>query len=152
MPNVTSTITGGGGVDTRDFRKFAKALMVAAPMVYATLRINMRGVGDIVANEARGIAAGASTTVPDSIKVRVSGATVSVVAGGAGVPMGGLLEEGNVGGSKGTFRHPVFGNATVWASQPMHPFLAPALANKMDAAEIAAVEALDLAIEEAVTG
>lgn len=149
----TSTVSGAGGIDTRDFRKFAKALMTAAPEVYATLRINMRGVGDIVAQEARGIVEPYSTTVPETIKVRVSGATVSVVAGGGAVPMAGLLELGNVGAkSETSFRHPVFGNRAAWVEQPMHPFLSTALENKLEAAEAAATEALDLAIEEAVHG
>lgn len=153
MAGNTLTIAGAGGIDTRDFRRFAKALLIASPLIYATLRINMRGVGDIVAEEARGLVRDYSTTVPDSIKVRVSGATVSVVAGGNGVPMGGLLELGNAkSGSTSSFSHPVFGNPQAWVSQPMHPYLARALANKMDAAEVAAVEALDLAIEEVITG
>ena len=145
-------IRGAGGVDVRDFKRFAKALMVASPLIYKTLRVNMRGVGDIVAEEARHIVSEASQTVPDSIKVRVSGATVSVVAGGSGVPMGGLLELGNVKGSGATFRHPVFGNRNVWVDQPTHPYLAVALGNKIDAVEAAAVEALDLAIDEAIHG
>lgn len=147
------TIAGAGGIDTRDFRRFAKALLVASPLIYATLRINMRGVGDIVAEEARHIAGEVSATIPDSIKVRVSGATVSVIAGGNGIPIAGLLELGNQGDKVGIlFKHPVFGDMTDWRWQEMHPFLAPALANKLDAVEIAATEALDLAIDMAIHG
>lgn len=145
-------VRGAGGVDVTDFKRFAKALMVASPLIYKTFRINMRGVGDIVAEEARSIVSGVSQTVPDSIKVRVSSSTVSVVAGGSGVPMAGLLELGNVKGSGSTFRHPVFGNRNVWVDQPTHPYLAPALGNKIDAVEVAATEALDLAIDEAIHG
>jgi hypothetical protein len=146
----------GMGINTTDFARFAKALAIAGPLLSRTLKINMRGVGDLVAQEARTIVGPYSTTIPDSIKVRVGGfgATVSVVAGGPGVPMAGLLELGTSGSAKNatTFRHPVFGNRDVWATQSMHPFLGPAVARKIDAAETAAVEALDLAVEEAVHG
>lgn len=138
----------GIGVDTRDFARFAKALRAAEPEIRKLLVLQLRAVGEIVAAEARA-AIGGSRTIPATIKVRVSGATVSVVAGGAGVPLAGLLELGNMGnrGAAGaTFRHPVFGNKSVWVEQSTHPFLAPAVRGKMDEVERAAVEALDEAI------
>ena len=152
MP-VENVGQAGIGIDTSDFRKFARALTKAAPLIAGVLRVNLRGVGDVVAEEARSLARPYSSTIPDSIKVRVSGATVSVLGGGTGVPLGGLFELGNVNSKDSSeFRHPVFGNRNVWASQPMHPFLLPALANKIDAAEAAATAALDIAIDEAVHG
>lgn len=149
---ATVTLSGLGGVDTRDFKAFAKALAVAAPMIRKELILNLRAVGAIVAEEAKVTVSPFSRTIPDSIKVRVSGATVSVVAGGAGVPLGALFETGNVGKRGGdTFNHPVFGNRATWVAQPMHPYLGPALISKIDAVEVAAVEALDRAIGLAVT-
>lgn len=150
----TQTVTirqPGVGMDTTDFAKFAKALRRAAPKLTRELRGNLRKAGEVVANEARVKAANASVTIPPTIKVRVSGATVAVVAGGAGVPLAGLMEVGNKGSrmSGGTFRHPVFGN-DVWVTQPTHPYLFPALDENIEAAMVLVTEALDLAITEAV--
>ncbi len=147
------TLHVGMGVDVRDFAAFARALRKGSPEVALQLRVDLRAVGEIVASEARVRAAEWSKTIPPSIRVRTSGATVSVIAGGSGVPLAGLFELGNQGqrGLGGTdFRHPVWGNRNVWVSQPMHPFLAPSLEAKIDAVEVAAVEALDSAIASIV--
>lgn len=150
MAKQASTIsTGGIGLDLRDFARFAKALRKAAPELAAQLKIRLRAAGEVVAETARSNAEAASRTIPSSIKVRVSGATISVVAGGAGIPLAGLMEMGNAGGSDGAalFRHPLWGH---WVSgkgiQATHPYLLPAIQSDADAAEIAAVEALDWAI------
>lgn len=148
---MPETLHLGVGVITRDFSVFAKALKIAAPELRKQLTVNLRAVGEVVAAEARSRASQYSVTVPDSIKVRVSGATVSVVAGGSGVPMASLLELGNKGSrEEAMFRHPVFGDRANWVQQPMHPYLGPALLAKIGEVEVAAVEALDAAIAEAV--
>lgn len=152
MANQTTTLHVGLGVDTRDFARFAKALRVAAPLVRKELILNLRAVGQVVADEYRVNISAYSVTVPDSIRVRVSGATVSVIGGGAGVPMAALLEVGNSRTRGGdTFTHPVFGNKAVWANQVMHPALLPAVRSKIADVEVAAVEALDKAVNAAVT-
>lgn len=140
----TVTLTGGG-VDTRDFAKFAKALRKAAPAMAVALRTNLRAAGEIVAVEAR---KNANEISPDgriakTVKVRVSGATVSVVMGGPGAPHAAPIEHK---GTAGKFRHPVYGNKNVWVDQDAHPMLHPALAKAKPAAEAAAVDALDTAI------
>lgn len=137
-------------IDTADFKVFARHLRAASPVLRAELLVNMRAVGGVVASEAKSLVAGASVTVPDSIKVRISGVNVAVQAGGPGVPMGGLLELGNVGGSGSSFRHPVFGNKDVWVTQPTHPYLAPALQAKTDAVIAGVLDALDRAVVEAI--
>lgn len=158
MANPQVTInTGGIGLDLRDFSRFAKALRKAEPALAKGLAVRLRAAGEIVAAEARSNAAAISKSIPPSIKVRVSGATVSVVAGGNGVPLAGLLELGNAGRTSSTatnesrFRHPVFGHSKVWVNQPMHPYLLPALRNKSEVAQQAAVDALDEAIAIIVT-
>jgi hypothetical protein len=139
--------TGGVGVDTTEFAAFARALRKAEPKLAAGVRVKLREAGDIVARDARDNVDGASAKVADSIRVRVSAATVSVVAGGSGVPMAGLLELGNAGDvGAGKFRHPVFGNTDVWVDQPMHPYLGPAMETGSEAAAQAAIDALDEAI------
>jgi hypothetical protein len=145
---ATTTLKSGGiSVDTTDFRAFAKALRKAAPVLSAEMRTELRAAGEIVAAEARQRASDVSKSVPPTIKVRVSGATVSVVAGGNGKPLAGLLELGNAGsGGGGKFRHPVFGNKKVWVSQDMHPFLFPALEARADEAQRGILNAVDKAV------
>lgn len=141
------SLHSGYGIDTRDFRAFAKALRVASPEIAKELRVRLRGVGEIVAEEARTRASEHSTTIAATISVRTAGATVSVIAGGPDSLIAALFELGNKGSrSTDVFRHPVFGHGA-WVSQAMHPYLQPALASKFNEVEIAAVEALDKAIE-----
>ena len=124
--------SGGVGIDTSAFKLLAKDLRKANVLASRNLRAGLRGVGEVVAVEARSRAAQYSSTIPPTIKVRVAGTTVSVQAGSADVPIAALFELGNTGGRKsaaasvrGSFRHPVFGH-DVWVEQPMHPFLRPA--------------------------
>lgn len=154
-----SSITRGIGLDLRDFTQFAKALRKAEPTLAKALRVRLVAAGALVAGEAQRISSEVSVTVPQSIAVKVSGLNVQVVAGGEDDPIAGLLELGNSGGSKSAsatranrFRHPVFGNEDVWVDQSMHPFLTPAVEDKADAAFALILEAIDEAIEVAVTG
>ena len=74
-----------------------------------------------------------SKSVPPTIKARLSKTRLSVVAGGASVPLAGLLELGNKGRGKsqaaarsGVWRHPIYGNKEKWVYQGMNPYLLPA--------------------------
>lgn len=133
----TVTARGTGGIDTSEFKAAVKALRRAQPQLAKELRKELREAGLIVAEEAKKIIEPHSKKIPRTIKVRVSGASVAVVAGGPNAPTAALFELGNTGGKgsasasrNGVFRHPVFGNREQWVNQPMHPFLAPAaLAN-----------------------
>ncbi len=146
--------SGGIGIDTSDFRTVATALRKAGGQVPKSLRKSLRAAGEIVAVEAKAISSEHSTKIPGSIKVRVTSTTVSIVAGGPGVPTGGLFEEGNAGSSSGgTFRHPVFapkgshGDHTVpWVDQPMHQYLLPAAQHKEEELLVAITAALDEAV------
>jgi hypothetical protein len=147
---VPETLHLGLGVDTRDFDAFAKALRIAAPDIRRHLLTRLRGVGAIVAEAARSEVEPYSRSIPPSIKVRLSRASV-VVEAGRGVPLAGLYELGNIGSNRtDVFRHPVFGR-DVWAEQRMHPFLAPAVRKQWDEVEVAAVQALDETIAEVVS-
>jgi hypothetical protein len=153
---ATVTVRGTGGIDARDFKAVAKALKKAQPLMRTELLRNLKAAGEIVAADARVIAAEHSTTVTPTIKTQVRGVGVSVVAGGGEVAIAGLFELGNKGKGKsqsasrsGRFRHPVFGNRSNWVSQPMHPFLAPAGEKnraKTDAAVLAALDEVTRAV------
>lgn len=113
-------------INASEFRKAARALRLAQPMLYAELGRSLKEAGNAVANDARVISGEHSESIPETIRVKRRGLAVAVVAGGADVPIAGLYELGNKGGKSGsTFRHPVYGK-DVWVDQPRFPFLAPA--------------------------
>ena len=138
-------------VQTVGFKELAASMAVAVPLsIHAHLSAAFMAAGNIVAQQAIENIDPYSTTVADSIKVRMSGQTgVRVVAGP--MQIAGLLELGNKGSKGGgTFRHPVFGNRAAWVPQPMHPYLAPALTSKEDAVAILIEDALNVAIADAL--
>lgn len=109
------------GIDLREFRKFTRDLKAFKPD--KQLKKTLKMAGNLIAEDARALVSPHSSTVPPSIKVRMRKTSITVQAGGAGIPMAGLLEMGNRGNkSKTSFRHPVYGTDT-WVEQPMHPYL-----------------------------
>lgn len=124
--------TPGFGVDTRDLTDLAVAMRRSSRVTAREWRLGMRGVGEIIAVEARHRASEHSTSIPPTIKVRAARGTVEVRAGSNDAPLARLFELGNSGKSRvsieapdkgGKFKHPVWGNRDVWVEQPMHPFL-----------------------------
>ncbi len=143
-----SDIRTGFGLDTRDFAKFSKALRKSEADLAKEMQLGLRSAGGMVAQVAQANAEDASHTIPPSIRVRVSSATVSVVAGGAGFPLAGPMEQGNRGSSDDSrFRHPIFGR---WVRdkgfQPTHPYLRPAVEESGPAGQKAIVDVLDLVV------
>ena len=119
------------GVDTRELRQLTKDFKDWKPD--KQIKAFLRGAGLKIAEDAKVIVEPHSKTTPATIKPRISKTRVSVVAGGQGHPISGLLELGNKGRGKsqaatrrGTFRHPVFGNRSVWVDQKRFPYLLPA--------------------------
>lgn len=155
MARATTVRTGGFGIDATELARLSKDLRRTAPDLNRRMRKRLREAGEIVAKEARVISAQDSTKISPTIKVTVAGATVAVTAGGPDLPIAGLLELGNHGGSKsasasshGTFRHPVFGHPGVWVDQPMHPYLMPAAHAKTTELEVTFVKAIDDTISD----
>jgi hypothetical protein len=168
-----STIVGGSGIDTSEFKGVALALKAAQPMLRLELVRSLNAAGDLVAKDAAAIVAPYSESIPPTIKRRRRGVSVVVQAGGGRMwqylpaptsgqveesPLAGLFEMGNKGGSKsaaatgrGVFRHPVF-NTGEWVDQEMHPFLS--VAGKRNQAKVDALvyEALDAVAEEIAHG
>ena len=147
------------GIDLREFRKLTRDLKAFKPDKQVKKALRMAGT--LIAEDAKAEVGAYSRTVPPSVKVRIRKTSVSVIAGGAGVPMGGLLEEGNAAGSHTgpTFKHPVFapkdshGDQSVkWVDQPMHPYLLPAAARKEPEFEVAITACLDEAVKTIVFG
>jgi hypothetical protein len=130
--------------DTKALSRLARDLRFAAPEVWKATRVQLRAAGQIVADDWKARAGAWSTTVPGSIKVRVtSGGNVKVVAGGAASPVAAPAENH---GRAGTFRAPLFGDREHWYDHKAHPDGAEALAAHQD--EVA--EAIENAVAEAV--
>lgn len=124
--NVGSTsVRGNLAIDTTELKNFAKVVRSASPKVAAKMRVRLKEVGEMVAEDARSKAKW-STRVPGSIKVRTAGVKVSVVAGGDAAPHARVYEMGSKR-NRSEVRHPVFGNRQVWAANPTRPYLLPAL-------------------------
>lgn len=101
----------------------------------AKLRTVVKQGADAIAAQAK-VNANFSTRIPGAISTQSSSAlsvtkvSATVRVSAAKAPHARVLEEGNVGSSSTTtFRHPVYGRDW-WTPQPMHPFLAPAVAGK----------------------
>lgn len=150
---TTRTVsTGGITFDTHEYRAFARELRKAEPELAAKLRTQLRTSGAIIGDEAKLRASEFSSSIAATIRVRVAGLTVTVVAGGKNVPIAALEEAGNKGlrTTGHSFKHPVFGNRKVWVEQPMHPYLVPAFEHHQEKFEAAVVDAVNATIEELV--
>lgn len=136
-------------IGTDDFKRFAKALLKAAPEAKSAISLELRAMGQKVAEDARGNVEPYSTTIPDTIQARMNGASMVISASG---PIAGLFEAGNMKNGHRSlrpgdmFNHPVFGNAKVWVDQQAHPFLQPAIDENQGEID----EALDRAITRIV--
>jgi hypothetical protein len=153
----TTKVGDSVGFDARGFKGLSKACKLAQPELRLKLLRNLRAVGEVVAKDAKTIIEPYSETIPPTIKTQVRGEAVLVKAGGGTVHIAGLFELGNHGGSKsasasksGVFRHPVFGKPP-WVSQPMRPFLAPALAKNAALVDEMAEAALNEAVHTLLT-
>lgn len=133
----------GGGIDTRDFHKFAAALRRGSPVAAKELRLNLRGAGEIVAKKVRDKAPG---SIKGSVKVRAAGASVTVTAGNNGKWWAIPIE--NKG--RGNVSHPTFGHDPI-TNKNSHPaFFHPAVEESRPELEAAALDALVTAIESVV--
>jgi len=149
MRRTVTARTGGVGIDVSDFHGMVRDLRRARPELSRSLRRRLRRAGLLVAVHAREIAEQHSKRIPPTIKVRVAGATVSIVGGSEDVPIGPLFELGNTSrksaaaSERGVFRHPVYGNRDRWVNQDMHPYLAPAVLEHLPEVEREVAAALD---------
>lgn len=138
---MATTVVGRSGIDTSDLKLFARSCRAAGVKIPLSTRTALRVAGNGVRDEARNLVSPYSKKVPKVIRTSVTKTlTVAVTANAGQVPLAGLFELGNSGGGGGgTFRAPNFpdkgskGPAAFERgghAQPMHPYLAKALANK----------------------
>ena len=122
------------GIDLREFKKLTKDLKDFKPDKQVKKALKL--AGELIATDARALVSPYSKTTPPTIRVRTRKTSISVIAGGTNVPIAGLLEMGNRGRSTGnTFRHPVFGDKSIWVNQKMHPYLLVAMKKNEHAIE-----------------
>ena len=130
METITALSTEKSGVNTKELRQLTKDFMDWKPdkQLHKMLRV----AGQLIADDAKALVEPHSKTTPPTIRVRVTKTRLSVVAGGEGHAISGLLEIGNRGGGsqvatrRGEFRHPVFGNRSNWVKQKREAYLLPA--------------------------
>lgn len=114
--------------DSSDLSRFARRLVRESDKEIQTdLRKSARAAGNLVRDDARSRTD--SVKAQKSLRVGVSGATVTVTAGSKAQPLPKLLEGD---GTPGTFRHPLFGNKDRWYEEARKPYLHPALEAKRD--------------------
>jgi hypothetical protein len=141
----SSSTEASFAIDTSQLKELGKRLRAAEPALSKQLRVRLRGLGNVVADEARARSEW-STRIPGSLKVRVAGFSVKIVGNADGTaPDAAPLEHNGAGG---TFRHPVFGNADVWVEQRARPYLAPALEAKAAEIELMATDIIDSTLRE----
>lgn len=133
-------------IDLSQLRDLATAIKRAQPEVAKEIGVELKKAGEVVAVEARAIASASSTRIPGTIKVRKSGFTITVQAGGGDAPHAAPFEHD---GTPGKFRHPVFGNRENWVSQSAHPFLGPAFMSRQESLILGVIRALDVVFAKA---
>jgi hypothetical protein len=106
-------------VNTSGLRDAAAALRHAARRLPTAHRTALREGAEKIAVDARAKASW-SIRIPGSVRVKTFGRRISVTAD---APNAAPLENR---GKRGTFKHPVFGNADVVVEQEARPFLHPA--------------------------
>jgi hypothetical protein len=132
-------------VKVEGLAEIQKLLKRYAPEVQKKFRAKLRGLAVAIAQDAKGRAAW-SERIPGAIAPTVTTKAVGVRVSKKKAPHGGLFERGGSSGSE--IRHPLFGNREFWFSQPVRPFLQPAVDSKHDEAQRTLREALDEARRE----
>lgn len=138
--------------DTRALRKLGAELRTSKRPVYLKVRRATLAVAKVIAEDAKSRASW-STRIPGSIKATTAngGLTAVVRAGGKAAPNAAPFEHA---GREGTFRHPVFADATktrsdwTWVSQQARPFLHPATMDHLTEAVEAIRDAVILGVNE----
>lgn len=132
------------GVDARDLTNLYRDLDAAGKDIAAALLADVKAAAQPVLDDATAAASQASTRIPGSMRLVSRGGrghvSVSIRAGGKKAPNAAAFENG---GKAGTFRHPVFGNRSVWVEQEAHPALLPALRRNLQRIADNVSEAVD---------
>lgn len=127
--------------------KVMRSLKRLAPEIHKDLRVRFRDVAKEVAQTAKSNASW-SKRIPGAIGVTVSNKGVGVRVSKKKAPHGPLYERGNKGSRSSSLRHPLFGNKAFWFSEPIRPFLRPAVEDHRDDATQKLLDAIVAARRE----
>lgn len=105
-------------------RAVGRAVRSTAPSMYTSVRATLRKTGNDMVQGSRSRSAW-STRIPQTIKVRPSGVLAIIISAGGETAPHAPVYEGK--GTAGQFRHPLFGDRTLWYSEDRRPFLHPAV-------------------------
>ena len=145
MPGISGPLAVH--VDTAELRKLYVDLKGVEGNLRVELRRGIKKAADPLAQRVRANA-GWSSRIPGAVKVKPSftarGAGVSIVVDAKAAPEGAPLENKGRGG---TFRHPVYGNRDVWATQTARPFFWAAVSSS---GAVSAVEQVIVQVMDAV--
>lgn len=140
-------LVSGSGVEARidpaQWAQFLRDLRQLAPEVRKQLTKELKTFLGPLADAAKQNAAW-STRIPGAIAKTVAGRRLGLRVRSAKAPHARPYE----GMSGATFRHPVFGNRSVWVSQQARPFLKPAVESHRDEFMEAAGKAVDEAAQQ----
>lgn len=112
-------------MDARQIGKIARGIRRAAPEAWVVLRTRLRGIGQVVADDAKQLVYDPNDRVASKIGVRTT-ATGNVRVYVTGDPGVAIENKG-----KGFITHPVFGHRDRWTNKNSRPaFLVPAFSAK----------------------
>jgi hypothetical protein len=138
-------------VDGATFRDLQRELREMAPDVRKRLN---EGLKDILTRrvipDARSNASW-SSRIPGAIQPQVTMTRIAAIVRPKNAPHAHPFEgisKGEFGRSRGSFRHPVFGNRNWWVQQQTRPFLVPAFDKNRKAAADEAAKAVDEAARQ----
>lgn len=116
--------------DGSSLENLARDLRRASRDFRREVDVTLVEIGTEITAEAKTVASRYSKTVAGTIKMRPLPGMVIISVGSADSPIGAIWELGNKGSKavSTTFKHPVFGNRSVWVEQARHPVLKIALA------------------------
>lgn len=117
-------------IDYSEISLFVEEMRAAPKELQAGIRTAVKEASAELTDEIRDRAAW-SSRIPAAVKTRVSfaqrGAGVSVSVDHKAAPHARPFEGMSSGGSRGVFRHPVYGNREVWVDEQTRPFFQPSI-------------------------
>lgn len=141
--------------DASQLRKLGANLRKSHPEVHRAMRRAVLEQAKRIAEDAR-TKSDWSTRIPGTIKASSAGVNTAVVrAGGPGAPHAAAYEHA---GASGTFRHPVFADASktrdewTWVTEQARPYLHPALMDRFDETVLALRDAVEVAVDRSIHG
>ncbi len=143
--NVKTVRSAAITVNMQSFAHLARDMKRAAPLMYKEIHHGLKDIGEIVAVEARHNASYAQEKIANSIKVRTSLFTVSVIAKGT---LAELEERGSAKPGPQWWRHPLFGDRYHWYPQRGRPYLYPALKSKAELIDLAVWTLVGTALDD----